>query len=268
MFSPEWLSLREPADTAARSEALTGALVDALPGGRAVRILDLGSGTGANARYLFPRLRTEQEWLLADNDAALLSLVGDRLTSADGRTFQVATRRADLSILDDENLFRNRQLVTASALLDLVSESWIQQLVQHCQRSRAVGLFALTYDGRIECDPVDSRDGMIRELVNRHQRTDKGFGPALGPAASGSAERAFADAGYAVRRAPSDWVLTPEMSQLQRQLIEGWAVAARDIDTVRSDAIEEWRGRRLSFVKQRASTIVVGHDDLLAVPQD
>ena len=267
MFSAEWLSLREPADTAARSDALTHALANVLPDDRPLRILDLASGTGANARYLFARIRNQQDWLLTDHDATLLSLVGDRLMSADGRTCHVATRRVDLSTLDND-LFSDRQLVTASALLDLVSESWIQRLAQHCRRSRAAALFALTYDGRIECDPVDSGDGMIRELVNRHQRTDKGFGPALGPAACGSAERSFVDAGYAVRRAASNWILKPDMRELQRQLIEGWAVAARDIDTRRSDAIDEWRGRRLSFVNQGASTIVVGHDDLLAVPQD
>jgi len=268
VFSAEWLSLREPADTAARSDALTHALADVLPDDCLVRILDLASGTGANARYLCDKLRGEQEWLLTDHDTALLAVAPNRLTSADGRTCDIATRCTDLSRLDNEDLFRNRQLVTASALLDLVSESWIQRLAQHCRRSHAAALFALTYDGRIECDPVDSGDGMIRELVNRHQRTDKGFGPALGPAACGSAERSFVDAGYTVRRAASNWILKPDMSELQRQLIDGWAVAARDIDTHRSEAIEEWRGRRLSFVKQGASTIVVGHDDLLAVPQD
>jgi hypothetical protein len=268
VFSPEWLSLREPADTAARSETLTHALGDLFPGDRPVRILDLGSGTGANARYLFQRLRTAQEWLLTDNDAALLSLVGDRLTAADGRTCQVATRRVDLSTLDDDDLFRNRQLVTASALLDLVSDSWIKRLAQHCRRSRAVALFTLTYDGRIECDPVDSDDQMIRELVNRHQRTDKGFGPALGPGASDSAERAFADAGFAVRRAASDWLLKPDMRELQHQLIEGWASAAAEIDARRSATIDQWRSRRLSSVNEGTSSILVGHEDLLAVSRD
>jgi hypothetical protein len=222
VFSAEWLALREPADTAARSAALTLALGDGLPRDGHVRILDLASGTGANARYLCGKLRSEQEWLLADHEADLLAVVPSRLTSADGRTCSIATRCTDLSRLADEDLFRNRQLVTASALLDLVSESWIQRLAQHCRRSRATALFALTYDGRIECDPLDAGDETIRELVNRHQRSDKGFGAALGPSAPASAERAFADAGYAVRRAPSDWVLTPDMSELQRQLIDGW----------------------------------------------
>src|SRR5262245_35840762 len=268
VFSPEWLSLREPADTAARSETLTRALADALPGDRPVRILDLGSGTGANARYLFQRLRIEQEWLLADHDAALLSLVGDRLASADGRTCRVATRRVDLSALDDDDFFRDRHLVTASALLDLVSEPWVTRVAQHCRRSRAVALFALTYDGRIECEPEDSGDQMIRELVNRHQRMDKGFGPALGPSAADSAARAFEDAGFAVRRAASDWVLKPDMRELQRQLLEGWASAAAELDARRSDAVEQWRSRRLSFVNEGLCSIRVGHQDLLAVPRD
>lgn len=268
MFSPQWLSLREPADTAARSEALTRAVADVLPGDRPVRILDLGSGTGANAKYVFERLRIEQEWLLTDRDATLLSLAGDRLLSADGRTCQVSTRRIDLSMLDDDDLFRDRHLVTASALLDLVSQSWINRLAQHCRRSRAVALFALTYDGRMTCNPVDSADELIRELVNRHQRTDKGFGPALGPAASDSAERAFAGAGYAVRRAASDWMLEPDMTELQAQLIDGWAAAAVEIDGHRSDAVGQWRSRRQALVNRGASTIVVGHEDLLAVPRD
>lgn len=268
MFSAAWLALREPADRAARSDMLTRALADVLPRNECIRILDLASGTGANLRYLSERLRSEQEWLLTDHDEALLSAAPGRVTSADGRVCHVATRRVDLSALGDDDLFGNRRLVTASALLDLVSASWMRRLAQHCRRSRATALFALTYNGRIECDPVDSDDAMICDLVNRHQRTDKGFGRALGPAASGSAERLFADAGYAVRRAPSDWMLTPDMSELQQQLIEGWAAAAREIESSRSPAIDRWLSRRLAFVDTRASRIIVGHDDLLATWRD
>jgi hypothetical protein len=267
VFSAEWLSLREPADRAARSTLLTRALADVLPDTGPVAILDLASGTGANARYLCERLRHEQDWLLTDHDAALLSAVPGQLVSADGRACKIVTRFVDLSVLDD-GLFDNRQLVTASALLDLVSESWIQRLAQHCRRSRAVVLFALTYNGRIGCDPEESEDRMIRELVNRHQRTDKGFGPALGPSAPAVAERVFADAGYAVRRAPSDWLLKPDMHELQRQLIEGWASAAREIDSSRRPVIDGWLSRRLSLIERGTSRITVGHDDLLAVPRD
>jgi len=177
-------------------------------------------------------------------------------------------RRVDLAMLEHQELFMGRQLVTASALLDLVSERWMRRLAEYCRQARATAFFTLTYNGRIECDPVDSEDAMIRDLVNRHQRTDKGFGPALGPAAPDAAERLFTEMGYDVRRAASDWILPPDASELQRQLIEGWAVAAREIDERRSDAIGVWRSRRLSLVDRRRSGIVVGHDDVLAISRD
>ena len=70
-----WLALREPADILARSAALTKAIVARLPPERPLRILDLGSGTGANVRYLSSRLPVPQQWLVVDRDADLLAEV-------------------------------------------------------------------------------------------------------------------------------------------------------------------------------------------------
>src|SRR5260221_693568 len=113
------------------------------------------------------------------------------------------TRCADHSTPDDGSLCDGRALVTASALLDLVSEEWMGPLAARCAAAGASVLFALTYDGRIVCTPEDPEDAAIVALVNEHQRTDKGFGPALGPAATDAAERVFAQAGYRVQRARS-----------------------------------------------------------------
>jgi hypothetical protein len=97
--------------------------------------------------------------------------------------------------------------------------------------------------------------------VNTHQRTDKGFGPALGPDAAAAAERAWAARGYVVRRERSDWVLPPESAALQRQLVDGWAAAAADMDAANAPAIDEWRRRRLAHISAGRSTIIVGHED-------
>jgi hypothetical protein len=105
----------------------------------------------------------------------------------------------------------------------------------------------------------------VRELLNRHQHTDKGLGgPAAGPDAVDSAERCFATAGYRVRRAPSNWTLTPEFTDLQRELIEGWAEAAVALAPQDGAAIDDWRRRRLAHVAAGRSQIVVGHEDLAA----
>jgi hypothetical protein len=43
---------------------------------------------------------------------------------------------------------------------------------------------ALTYQGRAALDPAEPFDLEMIAAVNRHQRRNKGFGPALGPEAS------------------------------------------------------------------------------------
>src|SRR3954469_19825963 len=116
-----WLALREQADSAARSVELTRAVGAALREERPLRILDLGGGTGSNVRYLSPRLPVPQQWLVVDRDPDLLAQV-----PAPGVHRHVDTLCRNLGSLDDPSLFSGRHLVTSSALLDLVSDSWLR----------------------------------------------------------------------------------------------------------------------------------------------
>jgi len=253
-FSADWLALREPVDAASRSMRLARVVADALPRYRAVDILDLGTGTGANVRYLAGKLPLPQRWLLVDRDERLLSLAPKAWPA----------RCLDLhQAVFDANLFQGRALVTASALLDLVSDAWLEVLVARCAEAGTAVLFALTYDGRVDYAPAEPEDDWIRDLVNQHQRTDKGLGPAAGPTATMRAEELLAAAGYHVEREASDWVLTtPESQALQRQLIEGWAQAAAAVASEQAAAIDEWRDRRLAHVDAGSSQLIVGHEDL------
>jgi hypothetical protein len=261
-----WLALREPADAAARSASLTRALARALPRRPPLKIVDLGSGRGSNVRYLTGYLPSPQRWLLVDRDAALLAEVPAAMSVAEHRDCEIETRRMDLGTLVP-HVFFERDLVTASALLDLVSEAWLGSLAAHCTAIGAAVLFALTYDGRSQCAPAEPEDDAIRKLLNRHQRTnDHGFGPAAGPDAVDCAARCFASVGYEVRREASDWVLRADRHELQRQLIQGWADAAAEIAQDRVGWIENWLARRLAHVESGRSIVTVGHEDLAAWP--
>ncbi len=253
-FNAEWLALREPIDAASRSTRLTRAVAAALPRYRSIDILDLGAGTGANVRFLAGKLPLPQRWLLIDRDQRLLNHASAWPSQC------LDLRRAVL----DAALFDGRALVTASALLDLVSDAWLQALVARCRETGAAVLFALTYDGRIDFAPAEPEDDAIRELVNQHQRTDKGFGPAAGPTAAARAGELLTAAGYHVEREASDWVLSPESSALQRQLIGGWAAAASAVSPDRSRVIADWSARRMAHVDAGRSQAIVGHKDLAA----
>jgi hypothetical protein len=239
-------------------------VADRLGDTRPLWILDLGTGSGANIKYLAPRLGGEQEWLAVDKDPVLLVEAAASASIAPG--VHVETRALDLGALDSPEIFEGRRLVTASALLDLVSEHWIRWVAAACRRVGACALFTVTYNGRNECDPPDSDDAMVFDLFNRHQLTDKGLaGTAAGPYATEVARRAFNDLGFDVRMEPSDWQIDRSEPELQRQLIEGWADAAAEIAPAQAESVRAWKQRRLDHVAAGRSRIVVGHYDLSAI---
>ena len=266
-FTADWLALREPADIRARASAAWPEGIDSgcAPTGE---ILDLGAGTGANLRYLAPRLPTPQRWLLIDHDAGLLLRALQRVAHDGLRDtgIKISTQELDLAHALVTLAIPTAALVTASALLDLVSAQWLDVLLARCVAAQASILFALNYDGRIELDPSEADDRWLVDLDNLHQRGDKGFGPALGPAAIDVATARFVEAGYVVRRARSDWLLGPKDCELQRALIDGWASAATEITPAEAPRIAAWRARRKVSIESGRSQIRVGHHDLAGQP--
>ena len=73
VFGADWLRLREPVDHRSRAEGHLPVLAEEWRRRGWSRIVDLGSGTGSNARYLAPRLPGAQQWTLVDHDADLLA---------------------------------------------------------------------------------------------------------------------------------------------------------------------------------------------------
>jgi len=268
-FSAQWLALREPLDAASRAPDVGAQLATALRGSRppasVLQVVDLGAGTGANLRYVAPLLECAQDWLLVEHDPALLAALDERLPpwlAAMPLRLQARSLALDLAGGLANLPLPTGALLTASALLDLVSEQWLHQLLSRASAARASVWFALTYDGRMQCQPPEPEDAEVQELVNRHQRGDKGFGAALGPLAAARAASMLAGFGYRVHAAFSDWRIGPEAHQLQRVLLEGWYGAACETAPERTGALRGWLQRRQVHVDAGGSRLVVGHVDL------
>jgi hypothetical protein len=261
-FSAAWLEMREPYDRRARDPAVIEAVVAALAGRTSVTIADLACGTGSTFRALMPRIKSRQNWRLVDNDLSLLA----RTPQSSPPDVHVTTVPIDINRDLEAALDGPIDLVTTSALLDLVSDEWLQRLVVEIAVRRLPLYAALSYDGRIEMTPSDSSDKKIIAAVNAHQRTDKGFGPALGPGAAQAAAGRFERVGYAVTRGVSDWVFAPHDRDMQIEMLSGWAVAAQAIGDIAELELAAWLKRRRDFVAAGRSSIRVGHTDLFARP--
>jgi hypothetical protein len=262
-FSVEWLTLREPHDLRARNAAVLDAVIVWCAGKSSLGIVDLACGTGSALRLLAPRLKSKQSWRLADNDLALLArAAGTPLPPG----IVCTTVPVDLNGNLEEVLTGTIDLVTTSALLDLVSEHWLRELAHKAAARSAPIYAALSYDGRIEIHPAHSFDDAIVAAVNAHQRRDKGFGPALGPLAASIAIAQLESLDYAVIQGRSDWVIGPQDGEFQIEIMSGWASAARELGGLSPADIDRWAGWRRDAVAAGRSSIRVGHVDFFARP--
>jgi SAM-dependent methyltransferase len=244
-FSETWLGLREPADAAARAKDLVHRLP---PGIRTIR--DLGCGTGSLGRWLAPQLATPQHWIMADRDPALLEHAAANMPF-DGVT--VTTELSDVTTLTARDL-DGTDLVTCSALLDILTADGLEKLVQACADSRTPALFTLSVTGDVRLDPADPSDEAVRDAFNQHQRRDG----KLGPDAPHVARAAFEKAGATVVTRDTPWRLGPKESPLTVQWLRGWVGAA-------GEQRPELELQAYLDARLAATTgATIGHVDLLA----
>ena len=156
-FSAAWLTLREPYDRRARNPR-------ARCGGCRVRIGEPRCGGRSGLRHRLdlararPRLPARQNWRAgrqrprpAARSAAAHGLRRYQREHDPGRS-QPRSRNGARRPVD---------LVTTSALLDLVSDEWLERFVVETAARRLPVYAALSYDGRIEMTPADPLDAAM-----------------------------------------------------------------------------------------------------------
>lgn len=265
-YAPEWLRLREPADAAARARDLLDPLrirLANLPGrADGLVVHDVGCGTGSMGRWLAPLLDGAQHWVLHDRDPYLLhfAAVAAPRTAADGSRVTVETRRGDLARLTPDAL-AGAALVTASALLDVLTTEEVGTLAAACAAAGCPALLTLSVAGRVDLTPAHPLDAEITEAFNAHQRRTG----MLGPDAVDAAAEAFAGHGATVRAHPSPWRLGPDEAELTAQWLRGWVGAAVEQRPELRERADRYLDERLAACAAGELRVVVHHTDLLAL---
>ncbi len=263
---PDWLALREPADAQSRDSAVEAIIEPLLrrlrnrvdPG---LSVVDLGAGTGANLRWLAPRLAppggpadlNAQQCTLVDHDPRLRPWGPAPWTTVRADVADLARLLSELGRPD---------LVAAAALLDLLDGAQLGAVVDTVVAHRVPALFSLSVTGAVALDPPDPLDRQLAAAFDAHQRR----GGRLGPDAGREAADLFRRRGWVVVEAQTPWRLGWQPAEL----IDAWLVG-------RVDAAVEWRPelaavaagwleRRRDQRRAGGLSAVVGHLDLLALP--
>ena len=260
---PQWLALREPADAMARATDLIGHLTPHLPPTGHVVIHDLGCGTGAMTRWLAPLLPGPQHWVLHDRDADLLEIAADAPTPA---AVTVETRRSDITRLHPAEL-AGATLITASALLDLLTGEELDGLITLAAGVACPMLLMLSVVGRVALTPAAPLDAPMTAAFNAHQRRAVGADRLLGPDAVAVAAEGFRRSGAEVLVRPSPWRLGAAQGDLVAEWLSGWVGAACEQDVELAGDAHAYLSLRLAQAAAGELGVIVDHADLLVLPR-
>jgi hypothetical protein len=265
--SPGWLELREAADGAARARELVGRIRDRIPTARPWLIHDLACGSGSMGRWLAPLLPGPQHWVLHDRDEELLATAAADPPgpAADGAEVVVETRVSDVTQLVSDDLV-GATLVTASALLDLLTWDELARLVDACAGAGCPVLLCLSVSGRVQLLPADPLDTRIGAAFDAHQRRLTPRGRLLGPDAVEAAAEGFRRLGPQVVVRPSPWHLGATEAELVLEWLTGWVDAACEQEPELAAEADGYCRRRGREAAAGVLSVTVGHADLLVLP--
>lgn len=266
--SAGWLALREPADAAARAHELVEEVRAHLPRQGSVVVHDLGCGTGSMARWLSTLLRGRQHWVMVDRDPELLAVAATRAPAraADGAPVTAETRHRDITRLAPVEL-GGAALITASALLDMMTGEELTRFVACCAAAGCPVLLMLSVTGQVDILPHDPFDEQVRVAFNGHQRRHTGRHRLLGPDAVGAAVEGFQHLGLDVLVRPSPWVLGAAQRALAARWFTGWLRAACEESPSLAPGAAAYARRRLAQASVGQLRVTVHHQDILVRPR-
>lgn len=270
-FTIQWLDAREPEDLASRCKSIIRTIDRHFCGFEQLNILDIGCGTGSTMRAVLPYLTSVQHWNFVDHNSELLDLARHRNTKFIDNTPHTMKFQQQNLAENYDYICEKKHIVTASALLDLVSKDWLHGLVGKLNECSCSFYGAHTVSGMIEIVPGNKMDDEIFAAFHLHHQTDKGFGPALGQDANHCAKSAFENQGYVTHVSRYQWgtqnILTENRRDLYPQFVTGIADAVMETGLVNIANLQEWQSDRLSSFLNGIGEIRVVQEDLLAIPK-
>jgi len=195
----DWLEERCRFDARARNAPVEKRILEFFSSVPLIRVLDIGSGLGANVRYYSRLFDCDQKWFLVEKSperslkapGAIKSWAKENgwktNESEKGITVLMPHRRVQIefkhgSFLDRENmaLLSGIDLVAANALLDLITEKQFEDLAGGLAVYRIPLLATLNYES-MSFSPCERKDTEFIAAYEGHMKRHRQSGRAMGP---------------------------------------------------------------------------------------
>jgi hypothetical protein len=263
---PRWLAARAAADSSARAATIDTLLPELInyltkaAGSEAViEIVDLGAGTGANQRWLAPRLPFQQRWIHLDHDP----IISRSLPLPDQTMIIDESVEALDSVLRSQS--SSARMVTCSALLDVLTTTELRAICRPVIENQAPALFSLSVTGMLNITPADPHDQLLLDAFNDHQRR----AGRAGPAAPLLVVDTLLAGGLIVHTEETPWQLTGVSPHgFVEQVLQERLDVAVDQDSSLAAIAAAWLELRRVQLAGGILRIDLGHRDILVLPRE
>ena len=282
-FTATWINLRESYDMLSRSDLLQNLYKNNKLNLK--KVIDLGGGNGSFLRWCHYKNIIYDDFLIIDNDEALLksfyprtksylstislSLIKDNMMSY--RIQNLKTNKDGFITLKKQDFYKSidiindYNLVSFSAVSDLLSKKFIKCLFDKINKGTNL-YFSICFDGRVKWKNKNKHDKYIVSMFNQHQKQEKTTGVALGLNSINFIKNLSKKNDYKIYIADSSWSVDSQDNDsriFQKAYLNTIYKPLKKFELTDKDILENWLKSKQNDIENKNSNLVVGHKDIL-----
>ena len=282
-FTATWINLRESYDMLSRSDLLQNLYKNNKMNLK--KVIDLGGGNGSFLRWCHYKNITYDDFLIIDNDEALLksfysrtksylsmmslSLIKDNMMSY--RIQNLKNNKDGFITLKKQDFYKSidtindYNLVSFSAVSDLLSKKFIKCLFDKVDKGTNL-YFSICFDGRVKWKNKNKHDKYIVSMFNQHQKQEKTTGVALGLDSIKFIKNLSTKNDYKIYIADSSWSVDSHDNDsrvFQKAYLNTIYKPLKKFELTDRDILEDWIRSKKNDIESKNSNLVVGHKDIL-----
>lgn len=259
-FENSWLFQREKIDNLSKNNLIIKKINSFFKSDQDVKLMDLGTGTGSNFRFLSRKIKQKrQHWTLIDISKKSLLAAKNKIS--------ISNKIVNLSIINKNLIkninqidFKNFDIVTGSAFLDIMPFDWFKKFYQQNKKTKII-YFAINYDGFFQFYPRHKYDKKVLLLFNSDQKSIKHKKDrAVGPDCTKIIEKQFLKT-HKTFSFNSNWDINNN-KKFQLMFLN---FCENVIKKNKINNLNEWLDYRKSQIKKNESRLIVNNKDFLAI---